>query len=264
MAPIGTMEATAAESFISTVASTLRVTMTRESPILECELPIRGARFEAMIPPVVTAPTFAIRLKAVRVFSLAAYVDAGIMTARQRAVIEDAIAARHNILISGGTGSGKTTLANAMLHAVSHTSPDDRVVILEDTIELQCAARNVVSLRTTETIDMRRLLKATMRMRPDRIIVGEVRGPEALDTLKSWNTGHPGGLCTVHANSAEAALTRLEQLIAEANVPPMRAVIAEAVNLIVPIVKTATSRTVLPIVRVDGLHAGEYVLSTTE
>ncbi len=264
MAQIGVMEAVDAESFISTVASTLGLVMTRDAPILECELPIRGARFEAMLRPVAAAPVFVIRLKAVRIFTLADYIASGIMSPRQRAVIEDAVIDRLNILIVGGTGSGKTTLGNAVLHAIAEAWPDDRVVILEDTVELQCSARNVVSLRTTDTTDMQRLLKATMRLRPDRIIVGEVRGKEALSMLKAWNTGHPGGLCTVHANSAAAALTRVEQLVAEDVAAPMRAVIAEAVNLIVPIVKTATSRAVLPILRVDGLHDDKYILSAVE
>jgi type IV secretion system protein VirB11 len=261
MRQIGTMAASAAESFISMVASSLRATVTRESPILEAELPIRGARFEAMIPPVVSAPAFAIRLKAVKIFTLYDYVADGIMTERQHAVIEDAVHSRRNILISGGTGTGKTTLANAVLATVAETTPEDRLVILEDTIELQCQADNAVALRATDTVDMQRLLRATMRLRPDRIIVGEVRGGEALQMVKAWNTGHPGGLCTLHANSATAALTRLEQLIAEATTSDMRAVIAEAVNLIVPIAKTRTSRVVDPIVRVEGVHAGEYILS---
>ena len=264
MSPIGTMQAVTAESFISVVASTLRASVTRESPILEAELPLRGARFEAMIPPVVPAPIFTIRLKAVKVFTLADYVAGGIMTQRQRAIIEDAVSSRRNILIIGGTTSGKTTLGNAVLAAVAEATPNDRLVILEDTVELQCNAENVVALRATDTVDMQRLLKATMRLRPDRIIVGEVRGGEALSMLKAWNTGHPGGLCTIHANSAVAALTRLEQLVAEATTGNMRAVIAEAVNLIVPIARTRTARVVNPIMRVEGIHRGEYILSSME
>jgi type IV secretion system protein TrbB len=264
MTQISTMAPITAESFISTVASTLRASVTREHPILESELPIRGARFEAMIPPVVSAPTFTIRLKAVRVFSLDDYVSAGIMTAPQRAVICDAVASRRNILICGGTASGKTTLGNAVLAATVEATPNDRLVILEDTVELQCSARNVVALRATDIVDMQHLLRATMRLRPDRIIVGEVRGGEALSMLKAWNTGHSGGFCTVHANSASSALTRIEQLIAEVTASDMRAVIGEAVDLIVPIAKTATNRVVNPIIAVEGFHGGQYVLSTLE
>jgi type IV secretion system protein VirB11 len=168
------------------------------------------------------------------------------------------------VLISGGTGGGKTTLVNAILDRVAEETPDDRLVVLEDTVELQCKAQNYIALRATDTVDMRRLLRATMRFRPDRIIVGEVRGGEALSMVKAWNTGHDGGLCTLHANTAQSALTRLEQLIAEVSAGNMRPVIAEAVNLIIPIVKTRTSRVVNPIVRVEGLHNGEYVLSHLE
>src|SRR5262249_34932764 len=139
--------------------------------------------------------------------------------------------------------------------------PDERIVILEDTIELQCNARNSVALRTTDTVNMQRLLRATMRLRPDSIVVGEVRGSEALDFIKALNTGHDGGLCTLHANSTRSALTRLEQLVAEVTTGYMRAVIAEAIDVIVAIVKTKTSRAVKEIVRVNRFEAGEYVLS---
>lgn len=264
MRQFGTMQAVAAESFISMVASTLHVSVTRDSPLLEAELPIRGARFEAAIPPVAPAPVFAIRLRAVKIFPLADYVAARIMTERQRGVIEDAVAGHKNILVSGGTGSGKTTLLNACLAAIAEITPNDRIVLIEDTVELQCKAANAIALRATHTVNMQQLLRATMRLRPDRIIVGEVRGGEALDMLKAANTGHDGGLCTVHANSAKSALTRLEQLIAEVSTGNMRSVIADAIDVIVPIAKTKTSRVVRPIVRVEGLHAGEYVLTELE
>lgn len=264
MAPFGAMSDSAAESVIANAASMLRGAATRESPIVECELPIRGARFEGMIPPTVSSPIFAIRLRASRVFLLAEYVEAGMMTRPQQAAIGDAVASRRNILICGGTGSGKTTLVNAILAEIAAITPGDRLVILEDTAELQCEAPNVVSLRATDTVDLTRLLRATMRLRPDRIVVGEVRGGEALGMLKAWNTGHPGGTCTIHANSARAALTRLEQLVAEVTAADMRPVIAEAIDLIVPIARTATGREVLPLLRVEGWHRGEYVLTTLE
>ncbi len=180
MEPAGTMPSATAESFIATVASTLRGTVTRENPILECELPLDGSRFEALIPPVVSAPVFTIRRKASAVFSLHEYERQGIMTARQRGAIETAVAERLNILVVGGTGTGKTTLANGITDHVVRASPGHRLVIIEDTAEIQCAAKNAVVMRATDTVDMQRLLKATMRLRPDRIIVGEVRGSEAL------------------------------------------------------------------------------------
>jgi P-type conjugative transfer ATPase TrbB len=265
MSPFTTMTANAASSLIAMVASTLRATVTRGSPILECELPIRGARFEAFIPPVSQAPIFAIRLKAVSVFTLDDYVDKEIMSPRQRAVIQDAVVRRQNILIAGGTSSGKTTLANAILAEIARLAPDDRLAILEDTIELQCLAANHFGLRTSQHVDMIRLLKGTMRMRPDRIIVGEVRDGAALAMIKAMNTGHSGNLCTVHANSAEDALGRIEDLVAEAIQTPYRAAIAKVINLIIPIQRVGkTSRLVNQIIRVEGLHDDAYVVTPLE
>ena len=270
MSPVGTMSGGAAETFIGTVASTLRSSVTRENPILECtlpaEAPFRGARFEAMLPPVVSGPVFTIRLKASSVFSLADYERQGIMSAGQRAIIEQAVLMRHNVLVTGGTGTGKTTLTNAIIAHMVEVSPQHRLVIIEDTGELQCSAKNAVTLLSTDTVSMQRLLKATMRLRPDRIVVGEVRGGEALALLKAWNTGHPGGVCTIHANDAEAGLTRLEQLVAEASQAPMQPVIAEAVDLIVSIAKAANEpgRVIREVVSVSGFAGGSYQLSNLE
>jgi P-type conjugative transfer ATPase TrbB len=264
MRPVGTMRAETAEALIATIASTHRTTVTRENPILECELPLDGSRFEGLIPPVVAAPVFAIRRRASAVFSLADYEAAGIMTAAQRQAVERALAERQNILVTGGTASGKTTLLNGLLAHIVAASPDDRLVIVEDTAELQCAAPNVVVMRATDTVSMQRLLRATMRLRPDRIIVGETRGGEALDLLKAWNTGHPGGVSTIHANHARAGLQRLELLILERTENPMRALIAEAVNVIVSIAKTAGSpgRRIADVVAVTGLKGGDYTFES--
>jgi type IV secretion system protein VirB11 len=223
-------------------------------------LPLDGSRFEGLIPPVVAAPVFSIRRRASAVYTLAEYEAAGIMTASQRRATATAIAERRNILVTGATASGKTTLLNAVLAYVVDASPDDRLVIVEDTAELQCAAPNAVLLHATETVSMQRLLRATMRLRPDRIIVGETRGGEALDLLKAWNTGHPGGASTVHANNARAGLRRLELLVMERTENPMRELIAEAINVVVHIAKTAGSpgRRVEEIVAVTGYVGGEY------
>jgi P-type conjugative transfer ATPase TrbB len=264
-----------AESLIATVASTIRGTVTRENPILECELPLvpplDGARFEALIPPVVSpGPAFTIRRKASAVFSLEKYERQGIMTARQRAAIERAVRDRKNILVVGGTGTGKTTLTNAILAYMAEVETAHRLVIIEDTAEIQCSAENKVILRTTDTVGMLRLLKATMRLRPDRIIVGEVRDGAALALLKAWNTGHPGGVCTVHANThvnaARAGLVRIEQLIQEASNSPMRELIAEAVDLIVSITKADNQpgRLIQEVVSVSGFADGTYQFFSPE
>ena len=198
MQTVGDMAASNAESLMATIASSLSTTITRERPVLEGELPTDGSRFEGMIPPVVVRPSFAIRKKASRVFSLEEYVGNGIMTEAQRLSIVEAVKSRRNILVVGGTGTGKTTLLNAIILVISEVSPEHRVVIIEDTVELQCSSKNVVQLRTSDTVTMQGLLRVTMRLRPDRILVGEVRGAEALALLKAWNTGHPRGFLNYH------------------------------------------------------------------
>jgi len=251
-----------AENLLGTIASMLEVTINAEHPLLQGELPLDGSRVQGVLPPVASAPSFAIRKRASLVYTLTNYVDAGILDLEHAEELQRAVAARKNILIVGSTGSGKTTLANALLHEMAQAAGSaQRIVIIEDTVELQCAAPNVVPLRTSDNVDMTGCLKVTMRMRPDRIVVGEVRDHAALALLKAWNTGHPGGLCTIHANSALAGLLRLEQLIAESrNVQPQPALIVEAVDVIVFITRTASSRRVTEVARTAGYRDGRYVL----
>lgn len=176
----------------------------------------------------------------------------------------DAIKKRKNILVVGGTGSGKTTFTNAIIDSIVRIHPNHRLIIIEDTAEIQCAAKNKLTLRATEETSMLRLLKATMRLRPDRILIGEVRGKEALDLLKAWNTGHPGGVATVHASSAKGGLIRMEQLIAESAAAQMKELIAEAVDIVVFIEKTATSRQIKEVIEVTGFdpYTKQYVINT--
>ncbi len=256
MERVASIEPVRALTIVNTVAAMLDAVVTPDRPILECELPLDGSRFEALIPPLVERASFALRKKAALVFTLADYVAKGIMTQAQCQAIEDAVADRRNILVSGGTGTGKTTLANAILDAVARVSRDHRIVVIEDTRELQVNAENVVFLRTSDNTDMTRLLRATMRLRPDRIVVGEVRDGSALALLKAWNTGHPGGVGTVHANGASAALIRVGQLIQEAGVPPNPELIAEAVNVVVSIKRTGEGRRVEEVSLVRGWSAG--------
>jgi type IV secretion system protein VirB11 len=250
MEQAGQLAATQAMGIIATVAGILETEVTPERPILECELPSDGSRFEALVPPIVVNPVFTIRKKALLVYTLDDYVQQSIMSRAQQEAIERAVRDRENILVCGGTGSGKTTLANAVLECVARVAGEHRVVIIEDTRELQSAARNVVFLRTSDNVTMTMLLRATMRLRPDRIIVGEVRDLSALALLKAWNTGHPGGVGTVHANNSPAALVRLGQLIQEAGVPPMPELIAEAVGVIVSIVRAPAGRKIEEVIRV--------------
>ena len=252
------MSPAAAEVVIGSVAHASQSEADDEQPIISGELPIGGHRFEGLLPPVVSAPTFTIRRRASRLIPLDDYVKSKVMTQAQASVLRSAIDSRMNIVISGGTGSGKTTLANAVIAEIVAAAPDDRMVVLEDTAEIQCAADNVVSLHTSDTVDMARLLKSTMRLRPDRIIVGEVRDGAALTLLKAWNTGHPGGVTTIHSNTAMSALRRLEQLTAEASHQPMQDVIGEAVDLVVSIERAGKGRRVREIIHVEGFSNSHY------
>ena len=258
LAPAGEMLAATAEIVIGGVAHALNSEADDEQPIISGELPIGGHRFEGLLPPVVRGPTFTIRRRASKLIPLDDYVSARVMTATQADIIRNAVASKLNIVISGGTGSGKTTLANAVIAEIADTTPEDRLLVLEDTAEIQCAGENVVALHTSDSVDMARLLKSTMRLRPDRIIVGEVRDGAALTLLKAWNTGHPGGVATIHANSAESALRRLEQLTAEASQQPMQDVIGEAVDLIVSIERTPKGRIVRDVLHVESFSDGRY------
>ena len=248
-----------AERIIRLVAAHVRVEVHPGAPIVSAELPATGERFEGVLPPVTRAPVFAIRKRAVGVISLAQYVLDGILTEDQALSLRQAVRERRNIVIAGGTSSGKTTLANALLQEMAATG--DRVIILEDTVELQCMADDHVPLRTKPGVaSMTELVRSTLRLRPDRIVVGEVRGPEAIDLMKAWATGHPGGVATLHAGSARGALTRLEQLIQEVVVVVPRALIAEAVDVVVFICGRGRARRVDEIVRVTGLDADGYRL----
>jgi P-type conjugative transfer ATPase TrbB len=276
----------AAESILTTCASMLYTTVTRENPILEGEFPLDGSRLQGILPPIVRSPVFAIRKKASKVFTLDDYRARGIIgmelgrqahTAAATAhpvhshpieALRHAVRQKHNILIVGGTGSGKTTLANAILAEIAALCGTDRLVAIEDTMELQVTMPNSVLLRTCEAANMQRLLRATMRLRPDRIVVGEVRGGEALTLLKSWNTGHPGGVATIHANSAEGGLVRLTQLIYEApearnlSEATIAATIREAVDLVVFIERSATpaGRSVSELMQISDFAGSRFVM----
>lgn len=229
------------------------------SPRVSAELPETGERFEGLLPPVVAAPTFAIRKPAVAVFTLGDYVAAGVMTDAQADVLRLAVERRKNVLVAGGTSTGKTTLVNALLAEMAKTA--DRIVLIEDTRELQCVTPNLVALRTKDGVaSLSDLVKSSLRLRPDRIPIGEVRGAEALDLLKAWGTGHPGGIGTIHASSALGALRRLEQLVQEAVVTVPRTLIAETIDLVAVLAGRGSARRLVEIALVDGLEpaTGDY------
>jgi len=260
------LEPAEVERIIRLVASHVRVEVHAGNPVVSAELPprddgISGERFEGLLPPVSTAPCFAIRKPAAKVYTLDDFVTDRIVMPVQADALRKAVRDRRNLLIAGGTSSGKTTLANALLAEVAGL--DERVILIEDTRELQCAAPDCVALRTRPgAVSLADLVRSTLRLRPDRIIVGEVRGAEALDMLKAWNTGHPGGIATVHANSARSALYRLEQLVQETVVTVPRRLIAEAIDLVVFIQGRGIGRRIETIAEVTGLDAdGDYAVT---
>lgn len=261
---IGTMPGTRAQGIVNTVAGYHDRELTRSNPTLECEFPLDGSRFAGQVPPVVSGVVFAIRKKAVSVFTLDDYVASGIMTAAQCNHIKNAVARHRDILVIGGTGSGKTTLVNAVLNHIVAIEPDVRLVIIEDTGEIQCTAKNYIQYHTSSEVSMTQLLRTTLRMRPDRIIVGEVRGPEALDLLMAWNTGHEGGVATLHANDARSGLSRLAMLISmhPDSPKPIEPLIGDAVHLIVHIARTPEGRRVEEIMEVGGYEDGRYLINT--
>jgi type IV secretion system protein VirB11 len=250
------------ERIIRLVAHHVGAEVHSASPRVSAELPESGERFEGLLPPVVAAPTFAIRKPAVAVFTLDDYVAAGIMAQDAADFLRCGVAERLNILVAGGTGTGKTTLANALLAEIART--DDRIVLIEDTCELQCTAPNLVAMRTKDGVaSLSDLVRSSLRLRPDRIPIGEVRGSEALDLLKAWGTGHPGGIGTIHAGTALGALRRMEQLIQEAVVSVPRALLADTIDLVAVLVRDGSGRRLAELARINGLDpaTGEYRLT---
>lgn len=245
------------ENIIKLVAAYKNEITSLEHPSVSSEIPFKNARFQGWLPPVVKQPTFAIRKRAIQIFSLEEYEKSGALSPGMGQTLRKAVAERKNIVIAGGTGSGKTTFANALLSLLKGS--DQRVLVLEDLPELQIEAADTVFMSTTPAITMRDLVKGTLRMRPDRIIIGEVRDGAALELLKAWNTGHPGGICTLHANSAESTPSRLEDLIQEVVIAVPRNLILQAVDLIVFISRDARGlRRVKTVVELVDYSEGQY------
>jgi type IV secretion system protein VirB11 len=260
-----TLSAADGERIVRFVAHHVGAEVYADGPRVSAELPETGERFEELLPPVVAAPAFAIRKPAVAVFTLADYVAAGTIAATQANTLRAAVKGRKNILVAGGTSTGKTTLTNALLAEIAKTT--DRVALIEDTRELQCRAPNLVALRTKDGVaSLSDLVRSSLRLRPDRIPIGEVRGAEALDLLKAWGAGHPGGIGTIHAGTALGALRRLEQLIQEAVVTVPRALIAETIDLVAVLRGRGSERRLAELALVAGLDpaTGDYSVQSAE
>lgn len=227
------MAAAEAEALLRYIATESGTTLTRASPTLAGTLPHWGARVQGWMPPAVKRPAFAIRKPSPLVFSLDDYVDKGVLTAVQCDALVRAVLDRKNILVGGGTGTGKTTFANALLRVIAERTAD-RLFIAEDRPELQCTAPNVLIVQTARgSYETRDAIFDALRARPDRIVVGELRDGAALELLKAWNTGHPGGIATIHANDTRGMLHRFCQLIEETVYPAPRDLVAEAIDVCV-------------------------------
>lgn len=251
--------------FLNAAATHVGATLTPDEPLLQAELPqelFRGARLQGFVPPVTSGPAFVIRKPASVVYTLDEYVDGRIITPEQRDVLRRGVLERWNILVVGGTGTGKSTLINALLHEVEDLCPSDRIVLLEDTVELQCSAPDSLSLRTREGGSLAELVRAALRADPSRIVVGEMRDAAALDWLDAASTGHPGSLATLHATTPEGALLRLDRLVRRASDVSHRELIAEAVDLLVMIEGKHASRRVTDLTRIGGLDDfGRYLIT---
>ena len=257
--PRGAVPTSRVAALTATIATYSPRTFTTEAPVLEANLPFLGARYTAVGPPVSPSGVAVAIRKIGRLFDLDSdYLKAGILDAAAAGLLRDILRRQRSMVISGGTGTGKTALLSALLGEVDRTQ---RVVVLEDTPEVRPPdGLHLLKLRTCFSLDLGALVRTTLRLTPDRLIVGEVRGPEALSLLIAWNTGTRGGLATLHADTATSALTRLELLVQLAGVPqePARSLIASAVNFIVHLSGRGTSRRLEEILEIQGLDNGAY------
>lgn len=244
-----------AERMIRWCASRSDSIIDSNTPIASMMLPGYPHRIEALLPPVVAAPVFSIRRHThvpvdLETFSWPGDAERMARTGsrpqspgqpRRRArdnkcagFVKRLLSQRKNLVIAGATGSGKTTFANACLRALARTDPTARVVLIEDTPELQSDLPNTVFLRTSATVDQHRLLVSTLRLAPERIVVGECRdGPAAMTLLRAWNTGHGGGITTVHANSAKEVVPRLDMLCSEVAATSQEKLIRAALDAVI-------------------------------
>ena len=258
---VGELPIAQSKVLLSLVASALDLVVDAQNPVVEGSFPLDGSRFEGAFPPIVgPGASFSMRKKASKIITLQEYLASGAITEEVIPILDAAILGRKNIVVVGGTSSGKTTFCNGVIHRLDELCPGDRLLILEDTAELQSSARNAVFFLTSDLakIGMRQLTKVCMRYAPKRILVGEVRDSAALELLKLWNTGHPGGIGTFHADSAFEALERLEELVEEAGVGPKQKLIGRAVDLIIYMTKTPkNTRIVSEILQVNRFDIKE-------
>jgi type IV secretion system protein TrbB len=254
---VGELPPATAESFLNALASLQGVPFTSLAPSLAADLPkgepFLGARVQAFRPPTTTGVSLVIRKPARRLFTLADLVRQGSVPEAARELLTAALVERQNILVAGGTDSGKTTLAAALLDALAELHPGDRIVLIEDTPEIRLPSADVLALRTSAKKDHRQLVMESLRSDPDRIVFGEVRGAEAFELLNAWSTGHPGGVTTFHATDPLGALHRMDRLAqVAASGTSQGHLVAAAIDLVVMVQKTGSTRALTSIHSVRG------------
>lgn len=246
-------------SVIALIANSVNQEVTYQNPVISAEMPDSGFRFEGNIGGISSRSVFNIRKHSILELTLQDYVNSDIMTESQKQAIEEAVKKHQNILVVGGTNSGKTTLCNAILSEIAKYQ--ERTIIIQDTNELKCSCPDRLFLRSNQYVSMRQLLTSALRRSPRRIVIGEVRDGAALNVIKAWNTGHPGGLCTLHADSAELGLFQLESYITEVSQNKQREMIARTVNVLIDIQKEGIIRKLQGIFLVEGLDdKNNYIL----
>ena len=259
---IDELSAIQSDSIVTTVATLTDNTVTKASPEFQCAFPLCGSRFQGIIPPAVSQSSFTIRKHSPVVYSLADYVKADIITPEQSEVLAEAIAKKKNILVSGGTASGKTTLTNTLIRvAVETGEPGERFILIEDTRELQCSTDNVVSLHAYTREMLSQFAQVAMRLRPDRVIVGEVRGREAYDLMYLLNSGHPGSFTTIHANNARMALHKFLMLARKAGETVHPIEVSECFDLVLSIRRTSTGLKLKELSEVISYDGSDFIVN---
>lgn len=265
-------------AIIELIAGQSGKVVNEDIPDISAEIRGYGSRFQGEIPPLVKNPQFNIRKKSTKIFTLNEYVANGTLSEKQKLYIEEAIGKRKNILVIGGTATGKTTFLNAILHATAEISPYHRIISLEELPELQCSAEDYSPMFTKQEtgkveglkFNMTKLLSICMRRSPDRIIVGEVRDGSAFTMLKAFNTGHEGGACSIHANTAIDGLTRIKSLAQEDpdSGGDIKELIGQAIDVLISIVHVELpdgkkGRVIKDIIEVNGYDSvnDKYLLN---